>query len=144
LAKVLIIYHSQSGNTKAMAKAIYDGAIAAGATATLKKAGDTVAADIFEADAIAVGTPNYFSYMAGMIKDMLDRVWFAIKGNVDGKSYALFTSAGGPNPVAISKLDELFHVLSWEKVSEDVVGQGDTSPTVLQKCRETGTRLAQS
>ena len=37
MAKLLIIYHSQSGNTEAMAKAVYQGALSSGATASLKK-----------------------------------------------------------------------------------------------------------
>jgi len=144
VAKVLIVYHSQSGNTEAMAKAIYEGAVSTGATATLKKAGDTVADDIFRADAIAVGTPNYFSYMAGMVKDLLDRVWYTIRGKVDGKYYALFTSAGGANPIALSKIDELFQYLGMKKVAEDAVARGAPSPEVLEECRKMGVKLAQS
>jgi len=39
MKKVLIIYHSQTGNTGAMAKAVAEGASAAGATVIMKKAG---------------------------------------------------------------------------------------------------------
>ncbi len=75
MKKILIIYHSQTGNTEAMAKAIWEGAKQAGATVTLKKAADAGVNDILNCDAVVIGTPNYFSYMAGMVKDFFDRVW---------------------------------------------------------------------
>jgi flavodoxin len=45
MSRVLIVYHSHTGNTEAMAKAIYDGAVAAGATVSLKKAADAIFID---------------------------------------------------------------------------------------------------
>lgn len=50
MAKVLIIYHSQSGHTETMAKAIYEGAASSGVTVRLcgslelKKAAESVVA----------------------------------------------------------------------------------------------------
>ena len=60
MKNLLIVYHSQSGNTEAMAKAIAEGARAAGADVALKKAVEANAADILNCDAVAIGTPNYF------------------------------------------------------------------------------------
>ena len=71
MARLLIVYHSQSGNTEAMAKAFYEGAHSSGATVSLKKAADTSGEDLIGCDAIAIGTPNYFSYMAGLSRTYL-------------------------------------------------------------------------
>jgi NAD(P)H dehydrogenase (quinone) len=37
MSRVLILYHSQSGNTEAMAKAVQEGAASAGAEVIIKK-----------------------------------------------------------------------------------------------------------
>src|SRR5512136_1272882 len=101
MSKVLIIYHTQSGNTEKMAKAVYEGAAGAGAQVTLKKAIDTKAEDFMNNDAIIIGTPNYFSYMAGIIKDVFDRTLFTLRGKISGKPYATFGSYGGGGDAAI-------------------------------------------
>lgn len=142
MAGLLIIYHSQGGNTEAMAKAVYEGAIASSATVSLKRAAETTSEDILSCDAIIIGTPNYFSYMAGMIKDLLDRVWYTIVGKMEGKSYALFTSAGGDNKAALERLDGLCKHLKLEKAFDDVVAKGKPSSEVLEECKKMGGKLA--
>ena len=142
MAKLLIIYYSQAGNTEAMANAVCEGASSAGAAATMKKAADTTGDDLLGCDAVAFGTPNYFSYMAGMIKDLLDRVWYTIVGKVENKSYALFTSAGGDNKSALERLDGLCKYLKLEKAFDDVVAKGKPSSEVLEECKKMGSKLA--
>jgi len=94
MTKLLIIYHSQSGNTEAMAKAVHEGALSSGATANLKKAAEATSDDILNCDAVIFGTPNYISYMAGMMKDFIDRIWRTARYKIDNKPYATFSSAG--------------------------------------------------
>ena len=66
LAKVLIVYHTLSGNTEKMAKAFADGARSVpGTEAVLKKAFDASLEDLLGCDAIAFGSADYFSYIAG-------------------------------------------------------------------------------
>ena len=144
MAGLLIVYHSQGGNTEAMAKAVYEGAIASSATVSLKRAAETTSDDILNCDAIIIGTPNYFSYMAGMIKDLLDRVWYTIVGKMENKSYALFTSAGGDNKAALERLDGLCKHLKLEKAFDDVVAKGKPSSAVLEECKKMGSKLAKS
>ena len=58
MKNLLIIYHSQGGNTGAMAKAVSEGASSAGVTVALKMAVDATDADLLGCDAVAIGTPN--------------------------------------------------------------------------------------
>ena len=76
MAKVLIVYHSLSGNTKAAAEAVAAGVKDGGADPVLKDGLQTDPADLLACDAIAVGTPDYFSYMAGGLKDFFDRSFY--------------------------------------------------------------------
>ena len=73
VATVLIVYHSLSGNTKAAAEAVAEGAKAGGADPVLKDGLQAGPEDLRACDAIAIGTPDYFSYMAGGVKDFFDR-----------------------------------------------------------------------
>lgn len=105
MAKLLIIYHSQRGNTETMAKAVYEGAVSSGATVSLKKARDATADDLLHCDAVIFGSPNYFGYMAGAMKDFFDRAWLAIGDQVANKPYAAFTSAGRGEKRALDSID---------------------------------------
>ena len=71
--KVLVTYHSVSGHTEKMAKGVVAGAQAVpGTTVVLKPVGDVTAADLFSADALIVGSPVYWSNMAGQVKTFFD------------------------------------------------------------------------
>ncbi len=143
MAKLLIIYHSQSGNTEAMAQAVYEGALLAEATVSLKKAAEATSNDLIDCDAVAFGTPNYFSYMAGAMKDFFDRSLHAVRGKVGNKPYSAVGSHGGGGRQALDTIDRICHSLKLKKVFDDVIATGKPSPEVLEECKELGRKLAQ-
>lgn len=144
MSKILIIYHSQSGNTEKMAKAVSEGAVSSGATVSLKKAFDATADDLLECDAVIFGTPNYFRYMAGAIKDFFDRNFYTLRGKVTDKPYATFGSYGGGGDKAINSLDELCKSLSLKKAFESVGALREPSSEALEECRALGAKMALS
>ena len=143
MAKLLIIYHSQTGNTEAMAKAVYEGAICAGATATLKKAADATGDDLLGYDAVAFGSPVYFGYMAGGLKDFFDRAWLTIRESVVNRPYSVFGSAGSGGRQALDSIDRVCNSFRLKKAFEGVVATGKPSSDVLEQCKELGKKLAQ-
>ena len=71
MKKILVIYHSQQfGNTKILAEALADGVREAGADVELINTNEhrVTMNEFMSADAVAIGTPDYFSYPAGTIK----------------------------------------------------------------------------
>lgn len=144
MAKLLIIYHSQSGNTEEMAKAVYEGALSAKATVRLKKAAEATSDDFLGCDAVILGSPNYFSYMAGAVKDFFDRAWYALKDKVNDKPYALFGSHGTGGAKALDTLNDMCVKLELKKAAETVAALREPSPEVLEECKELGRKLAQS
>ena len=71
--KVLVAYHSMTGNTEKIAKGVVEGAQAVqGTSVVLKPVGQVTAADLFSADAVVVGSPVYWSNMAGEVKTFFD------------------------------------------------------------------------
>lgn len=76
-SKILVTYHSLSGNTERMAEAVVDGAKSvAGTQVVLKRVGHVTADDLFSADAVVVGSPVYWSNMSGEVKTFFDNWQF--------------------------------------------------------------------
>jgi flavorubredoxin len=142
LKKVLIVYHSQSGNTEAMARAVSEGANSAGAAVVLKMAVDANAQDILGCDIIAIGTPNYFGYMAGLVKDFFDRVWATIRDKVENKPYVTFGSKGGGGAQALDSVERICDSLKMIKAFEGVLTTRKPTEETLAECRELGKKLA--
>ena len=75
--RVLVAYHSISGNTERMAEAVGAGArTVSGTHVVIKRVGEVVADDLFDSDAIVVGSPVYWSNMAGEVKTFFDNWQF--------------------------------------------------------------------
>jgi NAD(P)H dehydrogenase (quinone) len=75
--KVLVAYHSLSGNTERMAEAVVEGAKGLpDTTVVLKRVGQVTAEDLFSSDAIIIGSPVYWSNMSGEVKTFFDNWQF--------------------------------------------------------------------
>lgn len=75
--KVLVAYHSLTGNTERMAEAVVEGAKSVvGTDVVLKRVGQITADELFSADAIIVGSPVYWSNMSGEVKTFFDNWQF--------------------------------------------------------------------
>lgn len=98
--RVLIAYHSQTGNTEKLAAAVRDGvASVAGVEAVLRKAGEASADDIAKADGIVLGTPVHWGTLSADSKRFLDRVGEVLgktgKTFGEGRTAGVFCTAGG-------------------------------------------------
>ena len=69
MSKVLIVYCSMSGNTKAAAEAIAEGAKTAGAQVTIKEGTVAQPNDLVLCGAVVFGSYDAFSYMGGGLKN---------------------------------------------------------------------------
>lgn len=75
--RVLVAYYSMTGNTEKMAQGVADGATeVAGTVVLLKRVEQVTAEDLFGADALIVGSPVYWSNMAGPVKTFFDNWQF--------------------------------------------------------------------
>ncbi len=142
MRKVLIVYHSQSGNTEAMAKAVYEGVKSGGATPVLKRAADAGVEDLLGCDILAIGTPNYFGYMSGMVKDFFDRVWADIRDKVGNKPYVTFGSKGGGGAQALDSVERICDGLKMVRAFNGVLATRKPANEDLAQCRELGRKLA--
>jgi len=145
MAKVLIVYHTLSGNTEKMAKALAEGAKSVSSTeVVLRKALDATLEDLLLCDAIAFGSADYFSYIAGALKDFFDRTFYPSKGKVTGKPYAAFATGGGGGAIALAVIDRLCDSFKLKKAVDSVSVAGAPSAEILLKCRDLGVKLAEA
>jgi len=144
MPKILVVYHSLSGNTKAMANAVADGARAVqGVEVAVKTGLEATIEDLLGCDAIAVGSADYFSYMAGGLKDFFDRTYYPSQGKVTGKPCACFGSAGGPPTVVLELLDKMCRAFKMQAIGS-VGCSGKPSADIEEECRNLGRKLAQA
>ena len=144
MAKVLVVYHSLSGNTKKMAEAVAEGAKAAGAAVTVKTGIEAGVDDLLGCDAVALGSPDYFSYIAGGLKDFLDRTYYPTQGKVTGKPAGVFASAGGPPAKVVGILQQALGWFKLKQVAEPVGCSGAPSAEALSGCKALGRALAEA
>ena len=100
--KILIAYHSETGNTEKLAAAVRDGAAGvAGISVVLRKVSSVTADDISSADGIILGTPVQWGSLSVPAKQFLDQVG-AVLGKAgstygEGRTAAVFCTAGSPS-----------------------------------------------
>jgi len=141
LIEVLVLYYSRSGKTEGLAKAVAEGVSSvAEATASMKRVNYATVNDFISCNAVAFGSPNYFGYMAGLMKDFFDKAW-SIRDKVIGKPASAFTSGGGSNNSALLSLERLIVAFKLEKITEGVVSQGVPSPADLEASKKLGEAL---
>jgi multimeric flavodoxin WrbA len=145
MAKVLVVYHSLGGHTKKMAEAVAAGAKSlAGTQVTLKTGLEAGIDDLLDCDAVALGSPDYFGYMAGGLKDFLDRTYYPSQAKVSGKPAGVFASAGGPPEKVLGVLEQAVRWFKLKPVAKPVGTSGGVSAGALAACRELGRALAEA
>ncbi|MBM3254853.1 MAG: flavodoxin family protein [Candidatus Omnitrophica bacterium] len=103
MSKVLVLYYTQSGNTKKMAESVAEGIQKAGLEAVIKDVLDVKAEELLKYEGIVIGSPTYYGSMSAQIKQLLDDS-VKFHGKLDGKVGAAFASSaniGGGNETTI-------------------------------------------
>ena len=145
MCTILIVYHSQSGNTEKMARAVAGGARSIeNVTVVLKNASQATLDDLLHCDGLAVGSPEYFGYMAGRVKDFFDRTYEPARGRreVLKKPYVAFISAGNDGRGALASIERISLGYPLKKVYEPVISRGELDDEILARCEELGKVIA--
>ena len=143
MAKILIVYHSQTGNTKKMADAVAEGAESIeGVDVVLKKAADAVLEDLLSADGLAIGTPENFGYMSGMVKDFFDRTYPDAQEKVFRKPFVVFISAGNDGTGALRAIERIALGYKFKTVFHPVIAKGEITKEIMEQCIELGATIA--
>lgn len=133
----MIIFGTGSHNTELMAKAIQEGAASEGIETILKNVNDAVKTDAVDADAVAVGSPNYNHAMMPTVRKFLKE----IEGyDLSGKVGLSFGSYGW----SFEATDEINRILAscGMKMIKDLCIKRMPGDEELELCRRAGSLLA--
>ena len=142
---LLIVYHSQSGHTQAMAEAVLRGARReeiGGVETRMLRAADAGPENLLWADAVILGTPENFGYMSGAMKDFLDRTYYPCEGKVESLPYAIFISADNDGSGALGSIQRIALGYPLRTVQEPIIARGETTDGILSACEELGMAMA--
>jgi len=151
MKKIAVVYYSRSGNTKAMAEIIADGAgKVRGVSPDVFDIVDFPADKALEYDGIIMGSPTYYGAMSWQVKKFFDDS-VKFHGKLSGKIGAAFTSAaniGGGNETTITGITNamLIHgMIIFGRHRGDhygVVSIGAPDERVKEQCLDLGERAA--
>ena len=141
MAKLLVLYDSQTGNTEKMAKAVAEGARSVpGVDVELKYYAGSE--ELAEAAAIVFGAPTYYHDITLPIKQMLEE---AAKAGVQlkGKIGAAVGSYGWSGEAPQNVLEILKNKFGMKAIEPPITALYEPKQTQLEECRKLGKRIAQ-
>jgi multimeric flavodoxin WrbA len=142
---LLVVYHSRSGGTQALADAAIAGARSddiEGVDVREIHAFDATVDDVRWCDGIILGTPENFGYMSGALKDFFERIYYALLDETRGLPYALFVKGGHDGEGAVRSVERIVTGLGWKAVLEPVLVVGELDDAALERCHELGITFA--
>ena len=145
MKKILIVYHSMSGNTECAA-----GIVALGAKSVknievaTKQALKTSESDLVNCDAIGIGTADYFSYMAGALKDFFDRTFYSTKEKAAGKPCVIFVTHGGGGKPAADSVEKICKSFGFKLIAAPVLCKGRPGKEDETRLKDLGKKLAET
>ena len=144
MGKILIVYYSHSGNTKAAAEAVAQGVRSVdGTEAVLKKTLESTAEDLLSCDAVALGSPDYFGYMGGSWKDFFDRTLYPTQGSVTDKPCSIFVTHGGGGQ-AVESVKTICAAFKFKIVCEPVLVENAPDTEAQGALMDLGKLLAET
>ena len=152
--KILVMYYSRTGRTKALAEAVASGVEdVEGMSSILREAEAVTENDFRESDGVIAGSPVYFGTMAAEVKSVFDRL-IGTRKEMAGKVGAAFVSGnhhtGGKETTLLSILQVMviYGMLTVGDPLESgghygIATAGDPSDDALREARLHGRRVAE-
>ena len=150
--RLLIIWHSRTGASAALAQAAAEGA---GDAAWLVGADGALPDMLHAADAYLFCCPENLGSMSGLMKEMFDRAYYPLLGRIEGRPYATIIAAGSDGEGAQRQIDRIVTGWRLRRVTEPmIINLAAQSPeriaaakqvpeAALDKAREIGAALAE-
>lgn len=145
MKRLLIVYASQTGRTRSLIAAAHSAIqndFAEDVELRLCPALQAGIDDLLWAQALLLGTPENFGYMAGALKDFLDRTYYPAEGRTLALPYALIVSAGNDGSGAVRAVERIATGYGWNRVAEALIVKGEPDDAALARAAECGQTLA--
>jgi multimeric flavodoxin WrbA len=143
--RLLLLYAGHAGGrTATLTEAVLCGAQEAAEEVEIiaRPALAAGAEELLAAQALLLGTPEHFGYMAGALKDFFDRTFYPVGERTVGLPYALYVSAGNDGTGTCRAVERIATGYRWRAVAEPLIVVGAPDAEALRRCRELGATLA--
>lgn len=152
MKKLLIVWHSTTGGSEALARAACAGA--EDVEVQLLHADAAGAADMLGADGYLFVFPENLAAISGVMKAFFDRCYYPCLGQIEGRPYAVIVCVGsdGSNAVQqaeriatgwrLNKIADSLIVCTHAQTPEAILAVKRIPEAVLARARELGATLA--
>lgn len=142
-AELLIVYHSQSGASLALAAAARRGALKeAGTRVNWQRAWDAGMADLEACTGLLLVAAENSGTVAGAMKDFLDRCFYPAQPLQLNRPYGLVISAGNDGRGASTQVQRILTGFPMKLVAEPLICRGEVTPAMTSECEDLGQALA--
>lgn len=156
MKRLLIVWHSRTGTSEAMAMAATQGASLQGAlTVQTIRAEAGSAQDLLQADGYIFAGPENLGGLSGEMKAFLDRTYYGVLEQLNGRPYAHLIAAGSDGSGAARQLSRI--VTGWRlkpvaeptilvtgaQTPEAILAAKHPSEADLASARELGSAMAE-
>jgi NADPH-dependent FMN reductase len=153
MKKLLIVWHSMTGGSEALARAAAMGA-EGDVELWLRHANATQPDTMLGADGYIFAFPENLAAISGVMKAFFDRCYYPCLGQIEGRPYALIVCAGSDGSNAIRQAERIATGWRLKKVADSILvcTNAQTPEAILapktiaqadlQKARDTGATLA--
>jgi multimeric flavodoxin WrbA len=156
VARLLVVHHSPTPTTQALAEAVLAGArddSIAEVDVIVRPALEATADDVLAADGYLLGTSANFGYMSGALKHFFDTIFLQAGGALsdDGtareatggrKPYGLWVHGRYDTTGAVRSVQSIVSALAWKQAAPVLEVLGDLDDTNREAAYELGGTLA--
>lgn len=119
MKKLLIVWHSMTGGSEALANAACAGAV--DADVRLLHADQAQADDMLWADGYLFVFPENLAAISGVMKAFFDRCYYTCLGQIEGRPYALIVCAGSDGSNAVRQAERIATGWRLKKVADSII-----------------------
>ena len=143
MKSLLIVYHSQSGASAALARAAWRGAsLEPDIDVVVRRAWDAGIAELANADGLLLVAAENSASLAGAMKDFLDRTLYPAIERELVMPYALIISAGNDGRGAQREARRILSGYPFVPAAEPLILRGEFSPAHERASAELGQAFA--
>lgn len=147
---MLVIWHSRTGASEAMARAA-----AQNDNAVMLRASEVTAEHLIAAAGYLFVCPENLGSMSGAMKEMFDAAYYPVLGKLEGRPYASIIAAGSDGEGAQRQLDRIVTGWRLKRVADPMIVNFDAQTPeailapksipdkTLKECAEMGLGLAE-
>lgn len=132
--QLAIIWHSRTGTAEALARAAAEGARDCGepVEVSLTRAEEADLDQMLAADGYIFACPENLASMSGAMKEMVDRLYYPLLGQIEGRPWALMIGAGTDGEGAVRQWQRIATGWRLRAIAEPmIVRTGAATPDAI-------------